>query len=157
MKASVKLFIGIIICMMSCSCREKETTVHFKATGFETGLIRGKCKDFSCSHYDGSNYFTNGHDITTGEIIIPKGQIWSYKDYSTNYSIEEKHANWITRPYILYNVNGSGKWKKCQIPDDTRSIRFYQGDKIRIGTYASANRGYYDYIDIQVAFNIEYL
>lgn len=157
MNRYVKLVVAVILCVLFCSCGEKQTTVHFRAEGFETGLMKGTCKEFKCSHYEGSAYYTDGSMISTKEIVIPKGQVWSYKDYSTDYYIEDTYGTWITRPYILYNIDGSRRWKKCRIPDDARSVRFYPGDRIRIGTYASATSGYYEYIDIQVAFNIEYL
>lgn len=134
----------------------KQTTVHFRATGFETGLMDAKCDDFKCSHYSGTYFRTDGNTISTDDIIIPEGEVWSYKDYEINYDIAEKNENWVTRPFINYSVDGV-RWKTCKIPNDVRTVRFYPGDRIRIGTYASATRGRYNYIDVQVAFYVEHL
>lgn len=87
--------------------------------------------------------------IRTGDIIVPKGQKWVYKDYKIDYS----WSGGYYPPYIVYKNKGGGK--KYQLPEDGRDFILYQGDAFQLGI--SLPEETFEYVEVSVIFHIEYI
>lgn len=87
--------------------------------------------------------------VRTGDIIVPKGQKWVYKDYKIDYS----WSGGYYPPYIIYKNKGGGK--KYQLPEDGRDFILYQGDAFQIGI--SLREQSFEYVEVSVIFHVEYI
>ena len=107
---------------------------------------------YSCDASDmdgimGRGLYANG--FRTGDIIVPKGQKWVYKDYKIDYS----WSGGYYPPYIIYKNKGGGK--KYQLPEDGRDFILYQGDAFQIGI--SLREQSFEYVEVSVIFHVEYI
>jgi hypothetical protein len=106
---------------------------------------------YSCDASDMDGIMLRGlyaNGFMTGDIIVPKGQKWVYKDYKIDYSWSGRYYP----PYIVYKNKGGGK--KYQLPEDGRDFILYQGDAFQLGI--SLPEETFEYVEVSVIFHIEY-
>lgn len=125
-----------------------ERTVTFRMA--DVVNLSGGCYSCDASDMDGimlRGLYANG--FMTGDIIVPKGQKWVYKDYKIDYSWSGRYYP----PYIVYKNKGGGK--KYQLPEDGRDFILYQGDAFQLGI--SLPEETFEYVEVSVIFHIEYI
>ena len=125
-----------------------ERTVTFRMADV-VNLSGGR---YSCDASDMDGIMLRGlyaNGFMTGDIIVPKGQKWVYKDYKIDYSWSGRYYP----PYIVYKNKGGGK--KYQLPEDGRDFILYQGDAFQLGI--SLPEETFEYVEVSVIFHIEYI
>ena len=106
---------------------------------------------FHCNMCD-DLYIVGDDGFLTGEIVVPEGERWIYKDHSVDFAREGRREGLYESPYIRTNLKGGAK--KYVLPRDGREFALYGGDVFQIG--GGFGRGYYDFADISVTFSVRY-
>ena len=118
-----------------------------------------KCDRFES--YRNQVYFSGNYRTGTGKLYsepirIPNGEKWTYDTHEMKYSGGESHLSFV--PEIVYKRNGTDRFLKnnvLRLSKEGRSVSFYPGDEIAIGTTIMGFKGVS--IDLTVSFFIEQL
>lgn len=124
--------------------------------------IEESCDSFEFfGDYRGKSLMLITHDwisyISTGEIVVPDGQTWAYKDSYLNREREDSEFRWSTHPIIIHYIDGHfyGRKREYKLPRQGRDVVFYPGDVIAVlGAYDSY---YIQTVSFCVNFHIDYL